>query len=670
MNLNEQVSDEELLTRLANRDDGALAAVSGRYLDALHDFALRTSLDPSVAAAAVAAALARAAREAQTAPRLRLAAWLFGLTRDETIDRLRGRGGAGSGELAGSSAENDPRFSRLPDDNPDCGDREMAAWAWQAARAQRPRDFSLLDLSLRRGLSADEIADAASMSQSGIYAVLGRLRGVFEETFTASVLYFRGVSACADLGAIVAPHPQVSPTLRRDVARHSETCPACRQTRRAHTAPAELLAAFESLGASPELHAAVEALLAAPAPDTDPEAERLQGALPFAGAAGTVRAGEVPDDAVGATQESQATELSDGTIAEEAAGAPAGNPLAEAADVPPPRTELSEPEVGVTEPEPLPSAAGRAGRETAFPAPAAPESEDGPAAERQAAEASAGAALASAASTGAEAAVPGAPFGPPPLPARPLRLDQSGFLGGGPPRRPWQSFAGWLGDNGPTRISLAILLAGATVLAAYLGLAIGDSIEGGDNTSPAAGVAALPTRPGGVREIVCGPGPVEVEQGRSELTFDSRVLPGFQISDIGVQPLSPGTIPQSLSVQAQPNLKLVVDALPAPGATPGRVDEYRLVVTFTRASERTVAECTIRVRAPLVTTTPTVAASPSATASPTASPRPAVPATAAPPTSTSAPPTVTNTVAPSSTATRTPTITPTRGQGNVTQVPP
>jgi hypothetical protein len=86
MNLND-ISDEALRQDLAGRKSGALSTLAARHQVSLYDFALRTSLDPNVAHAAVVAALERATREVDTERRLRSEAWLLGLTRDESLER-------------------------------------------------------------------------------------------------------------------------------------------------------------------------------------------------------------------------------------------------------------------------------------------------------------------------------------------------------------------------------------------------------------------------------------------------------------------------------------------------------------------------------------------------------------------------------------------------------
>src|SRR5581483_53796 len=261
-------TDEELRRLAGGGDAEAFQALKDRHFDNLYDFAVRISLDPALAAQAAGAAFDRVL--ASPPGSLPLATALLAAARDEALERMRGRGRSddSADEPRAPISPVDPMFSRAEGVDP-----ELAGWAWQAARAQRPRDYSLLDLSVRRGVPADEIAEATDMSHSGIYAILGRLRGAFEESFTSTLLYHRGREACDDLDALIRGQGAPGPALRREIARHVEGCADCRRTRRAFPSPADLLAAF--LPVPPSTPAAPGATAA----------EALQASLPLASAA-------------------------------------------------------------------------------------------------------------------------------------------------------------------------------------------------------------------------------------------------------------------------------------------------------------------------------------------------------------------------------------------------
>jgi hypothetical protein len=560
-------------------------------------------------------------------------------------------------------------LSRLPAGTPGADDSELAVWAWQAARAQRPRDYSLLDLSVRRGLTPDEVADATAMSHSGIYAVLGRLRGSLEETFSATVLYYRGGAACPELADIVSAQTQMGPALRRDITRHAEGCQICRETRRVYPPPADILASFTVMEVDPETRSHI--------PEIEDRVAADSTAGAGIGAAGLLERA-TPDaeapvaDLAAANEDVTAIQAESLLLVadEEPAADSAAPPLEPEAQRPPETAVGSMPGREEHQERDLPAALtdtpgpGQE-RQPESPEPAS-EGEDASARELVVAEMAATAAARQPSGIGS-----GTFTSPSPGRQRPdgvsererlTALGRAGAFGGLPPRRPWEGFADWLGENGPGRLSLFILLIGATVLAAYLGLAIGDSIEGGTSNSAATGFAALPTGQAGVRQIACGTGPIDVDQASPvTLSFDSdgRVIPGFQIADASVTAVSPAADAKSVSAKAQQSLTMALLAQPLAG-TPGRVDEYKVNVTFTKLLERAVSECTVRVHAPLVT--PTVAAAATASVSPSPPPRPAGQATVGAvatsvPASTAVP---ANTAAPTSTPARTATSTPTR----------
>jgi len=604
MNLNDGAPDDEILALVAAGDREAWEALVRRYLAPLYDLAIRITLDPS--SAATAAALGRAAQEAGArAPELSVRAWLLGLARDEALTqpRVRSRGDGAPDDP--SDPASDAQFSALPDDHPFAHDPEVAAWAWQAARAQRPRDYSLLDLAVRRALTPEEIATVASLSRGGSYTVIGRLRGSFEESFTSSVLFNRGIEACSDLDSIVAGATSLSPALRRDISRHAEACLSCRQARAGQPSPAELLAVFTNIDPGPALFGQVIAgTAAAGAP--------LQGALPLTGGpavedGGAKAAEETVEDLAGEGEAPEAPEVEGGVESSVTAG----------------EEEGAEPDVAEEPASELGSESDVSG------VGAAPEA--------------------------GELAVGGLAAT---VDRRRIRFEGY-FDDGAPPRRPWQGVLDWFNEDRPMRAFFVLLIVGLTVIAGYVGLALGAALNDGDGGSAGA-LPTLPTREPGAQELACGSGPITVETGtRSTITFDSRALTGYTVADVQILPLSDGATPRSLDVRPQQGLSVLFEALAV--SAPGRTDEYRLSVTFAQGSERTTSDCTVRVRAAAPTGTPTASASPSPSPSPTLTPTPRPAAPIVQPTATPVPPTLTPepTKAPDFIPTWTPSPTPT-----------
>jgi hypothetical protein len=621
-------ADEELHEQALAGDRQARDELKARLESHLYDLGLRISIDPVVATQATRAAVERVLA-CEKRGGLSFYAWCLATARDETLERIRSRGGA-SDDTRTALSPVDAAFSRI--DATAGGDDELNGWVWQAARSQRPRDYSLLDLAIRRGLSADEIADATDMSHSGIYAILGRLRGLFEETFTSTLLYHRGREACPEVAALSAQHQGLGPSLRREIARHVEGCNACRQTRRSFPSPADQLASFTLVPAPAGLWQE-DAGMAAAEPD-----DSLQPALTLAAtaaSAGDAANGGSPSPEVAAeplalSEESDAQELAPDAEAQEPEQVPvlsdATAPEEDAAAAAAPASAVSTDDFPLAASTDLTLAVEDQTEAVSASAEGAEQAEATPA--RRAGRR---AAAAGAAARAAE--------------EQRLHFDRDPFLmgmgSGAPPRRPWDKLKGWFQDQGPARISLTVLFGGALILAIYLGLAFGASIEGGSDGSAGGGLAAIPTTTPGVRQIGCGSGSYNLDQGNSyTLSFDPNALPGFQISNVGVLPKSEGAIARALEAKASAALTLEVQAVPF-GGTAGRTDEYVIDVTFGKPGEQEIhALCTVLVRAPAATagpTTPTAAP----TSAPTSTPRPAAPSGPAPtqPPPTQAPPT-------------------------------
>src|SRR6185369_3395289 len=100
---------------------------------------------------------------------LNFRSFLLGQVRDAALETLRQRGRVDAEPDAAPTplSPSDDMFVQTQDPSV----HELALWAWQASRGQRPRDYSLLDLAIRRGLPSEEVAEIAGLSRTGIYSV-------------------------------------------------------------------------------------------------------------------------------------------------------------------------------------------------------------------------------------------------------------------------------------------------------------------------------------------------------------------------------------------------------------------------------------------------------------------------------------------------------------------
>src|SRR5918996_52302 len=196
-------SDEALLDSLAASDRYAMEVLAGRYARAVHDFALRATLDPVLASDITASVFSDLKPEQGTSMGVR--ARILVATQQGVIDRENPAAVSRS-----KLSADDPSFveTRGP------SHREPARWAWQAARRLPLREYTLLDLVVRRGLTPEDLRTVGGLGHRGIYASLNRAKAAFEEAYVTLVLSNR--ADCKDLRELFAGGATAkSLTLRR-----------------------------------------------------------------------------------------------------------------------------------------------------------------------------------------------------------------------------------------------------------------------------------------------------------------------------------------------------------------------------------------------------------------------------------------------------------------------
>ena len=155
------LSDEELAGLAAAGDRRAFARLHERHLPGLYDFAVRVVRDRTLAAAAVKAAAgeARAALVEGSrpgSPQVLLYATLHGAALDALL-------------ADGVDVVEDPALPfAAPGDDGDA--------VWSAASALAPQDYALLDLLVRRGLEADDLAVGLGVARGALALRLESLK--------------------------------------------------------------------------------------------------------------------------------------------------------------------------------------------------------------------------------------------------------------------------------------------------------------------------------------------------------------------------------------------------------------------------------------------------------------------------------------------------------------
>ena len=235
--VSEQRSDEDLAGQAAGGDATPLGELYNRYFSHVYDYAIRISRDREVAALVVQAGFLRAFQDIQAGqppPSFRLA--LFSYARQDLSERLRRRRGqVTEGEEAFAVAQPAIASPDMAADLP-----ELARIAWHSARELRIDDYELLDLSVRRGLTVEEIALVLRGRPQAIQSRLGQVQNNLEGGFSALVLFTYGRHACLDLDFMAAENAW-SAALQKRVVQHLSTCQTCQTTRRRFLSAAEVL---------------------------------------------------------------------------------------------------------------------------------------------------------------------------------------------------------------------------------------------------------------------------------------------------------------------------------------------------------------------------------------------------------------------------------------------
>ena len=246
--------DSELVAAATVGDRAAFAALYDRHADALYDFAIRIVRDADLAADVVQGTYVKAWEQLSDgrAP-THFKAWLFTVARNAAIDEQR----HGRRQIA-ADGDQTIRFTAVDehaDSNPErlAQRRELADLVWGAAMGLSPRDYALLDMHVRQGMPAEELADALGVTRGAMYTRLSRLRTALAESVGA-VLLLRSRDRCNELNAISAQPAPLDRRTRNRIQRHIRGCSVCSAREQHLVAPEALFAGLAGL-----------ALIAAPA---------------------------------------------------------------------------------------------------------------------------------------------------------------------------------------------------------------------------------------------------------------------------------------------------------------------------------------------------------------------------------------------------------------------
>ena len=221
----------------------AFAELYERHFASVYDYTIRLSRDRDIAALVVQSSFLRVRQEQShpaggTQEALRLE--LFSGAHQDVAERLR--------QQRDAAQESDESFAALDPaqiENTAAADElpVLAGLAWQAATSLRLNDYELLELGVRQGMDAGEIAAVLRTRPEAIENKLVDAQNALESAFSSLIVIELGRRACVDLDFLIGEDAW-SPSLQRRVAQHLQTCQTCAETRSGYPTAREMLSSL------------------------------------------------------------------------------------------------------------------------------------------------------------------------------------------------------------------------------------------------------------------------------------------------------------------------------------------------------------------------------------------------------------------------------------------
>ena len=235
-----------------------VTAVYERHAPEIHDFLARTVHDHAVAEDLTQNTFIRLMERGDSVrEEAKLRPWLFTVAHNLAVTHVTRRTPADPIEAAFAIASGE----KGPEEEAVAAD--AARLVWDAARSLEPRQYAVLDLTVRRGFSVGEIAEVLEITPAHAAVVVHRAREALAQAIRLLVVV-RQRRHCARLAELIPAGTEVlTPDLRATADRHMRRCEVCKEVGAKLTDPAELLAVLPLLPLPLALHHAP--LFAAPA---------------------------------------------------------------------------------------------------------------------------------------------------------------------------------------------------------------------------------------------------------------------------------------------------------------------------------------------------------------------------------------------------------------------
>jgi RNA polymerase sigma factor (sigma-70 family) len=244
------VTDAELVSAAAAGDRAAFASIYDRYADPLHDFCIGMLRNREAAADCVQDAFCIAAKSlSKLNDPTKLRPWLYSIARYQALRCIRSRTREQAVDEVPEALDGGPGPATLVRRN------ELADLIAAAAGGLSDRDQAVFELAYRRGLEGAELAEALGVSANNAKKMAQRLRETIERSLGALLVSRaarNNAHACPGLAEVLDGWDgNFSVLMRKRVARHIESCPACDDLRRQMVNPVALLGSTPLVIAAP-----------------------------------------------------------------------------------------------------------------------------------------------------------------------------------------------------------------------------------------------------------------------------------------------------------------------------------------------------------------------------------------------------------------------------------
>jgi RNA polymerase sigma factor (sigma-70 family) len=232
-----RMGDSEVVAAIVAGDPEGLAKAYDKYAAPLYTYCRSLLHEPADAADAVQDTFVIAASrlDGLRDPE-RLRPWLYAVARNECRHRLRAKAATTALDEALDVTD------EAADVGGDAERAELRALLVEAVHGLNPAEQEVIELQLRQGLDASEVADVLGISRNHAHALISRARDQLEICLGVLLVARTGREDCAELGTLLQDWDgHLTVLLRKRLHRHIERCPVCTDRRRTVLRPAMLL---------------------------------------------------------------------------------------------------------------------------------------------------------------------------------------------------------------------------------------------------------------------------------------------------------------------------------------------------------------------------------------------------------------------------------------------